>query len=165
MLCERGELDEVWRSAGEELGRIEVCEPSHVPAARHFLEKAVASVGLSEEKLADLALCATEAVGNVVKHAERGWLKIRCNESVVTVRIEDVGPGIDFAQLPNAVLAAGYSTAPSLGMGYSILLEMMDRVYLSTQPGGTWILLELQKAEADPLEAFAHLFLEDDGSP
>ncbi len=158
MLCEREDLESVWSDAGEDQGGVEILGVADVPKARRFIEEALALQGLLEEKIADAALCTTEAAGNVVKHADTGAVAVRTNERVVTIRIEDSGPGIDFAQLPNAVLAAGYSTAPSLGMGYSILLEMMDRVYLSTQKGGTRILLELHKVEADPLEAFAHLF-------
>ena len=121
------------------------------------MEDALGDQGLTEEKVQDAALCATEAVGNVVKHADRGSLAVRTTEQTVTIRIDDQGPGIDFAHLPNAVLNAGFSTAPSLGMGYSILLEMMDHVHLSTDHTGTVLLLEIQKQEADPLDAFAHL--------
>jgi anti-sigma regulatory factor (Ser/Thr protein kinase) len=161
VLCERDELEETWAICGADKGRVEITENADVPKARRFVEQALQDEGLSEEKIADAALCATEAVGNVVKHADRGAVAVRTTEATATIRIEDVGPGIDFAHLPNAVLAAGFSTAPSLGMGYSILLEMMDRVHLSTNTSGTVILLELQKQEADPLAAFAHLMVND----
>ena len=161
VLCEREELEAAWQVAGTDKGRVEITENADVPKSRRFVESALADEGLTEEKIGDAALCATEAVGNVVKHAESGALAVRTTELCVTIRIEDVGPGIDFAHLPNAVLAAGFSTAPSLGMGYSILLEMMDRVHLSTNTSGTVILLEIQKQEADPLAAFAHLMVND----
>jgi anti-sigma regulatory factor (Ser/Thr protein kinase) len=161
VLCERDELEAAWDTAGTEKGRVEVTENADVPKARRFVEQALQDEGLTEEKVADGALCATEAVGNVVKHADRGAVAVRTTEAIATIRIEDVGPGIDFAHLPNAVLAAGFSTAPSLGMGYSILLEMMDRVHLSTNTSGTIILLEIHKQEADPLAAFAHLMVND----
>ena len=38
-----------------------------------------------------------------------------------------------------------------------VTAEMMDHVHLSTDSRGTLLLLEIQKQEADPLEAFAHL--------
>ena len=161
VLCEREELEEAWEACGTDKGRVEITENADVPKARRFVEQALAGEGLSDEKVADAALCTTEAVGNVVKHADRGAVAVRTTELTATIRIEDVGPGIDFAHLPNAVLAAGFSTAPSLGMGYSILLEMMDRVHLSTNSQGTMILLEIQKQEADPLAAFAHLMIHD----
>ena len=156
-LCDREELEEAWSLAGEDKGEVSITETVDVPKSRRFVEEALADQGLPEEKIQDAALCATEAVGNVVKHADFGSLAVRFTEQKVTIRITDQGPGIDFAHLPNAVLNAGFSTAPSLGMGYSILLEMMDHVHLSTDSRGTLLLLEIQKQEADPLEAFAHL--------
>ena len=156
-LSERGELEQAWELAGQDKGTVEITETADVPKARRFVETSLSDVGLTEEKIQDAALCATEAVGNVVKHAEHGSLAVRTTDLTVTIRISDQGPGIDFAHLPNAVLNAGFSTAPSLGMGYSILLEMMDHVHLSTDHTGTVLLLEIQKQEADPLAAFAHL--------
>lgn len=156
-LCERDELEETWKNAGDDKGKVQITETKDVPTCRRFVESALADEGLTEEKIQDAALCATEAVGNVVKHADSGSLAVRTTEQTVTIRIADQGPGIDFAHLPNAVLNAGFSTAPSLGMGYSILLEMMDHVHLSTDHRGTLLLLEIQKQEADPLDAFAHL--------
>ena len=156
-LCERSELEEAWANSGGGKGFVQISQTADVPKCRHFVEEALGDQGLTEEKVQDAALCATEAVGNVVKHADRGSLAVRTTEQTVTIRIDDQGPGIDFAHLPNAVLNAGFSTAPSLGMGYSILLEMMDHVHLSTDHTGTVLLLEIQKQEADPLDAFAHL--------
>lgn len=157
VLCEREELDSTWQSAGADKGRVDITSNADVPRARKFVEEALADQGLDEEKISDAALCATEAVGNVTKHADTGSLAVRTSENAVTIRIADEGPGIDFAHLPNAVLAAGFSTAPSLGMGYSILLELMDRVHLSTSSQGTLLLMEINKQEVDPLAAFAHL--------
>lgn len=156
-LCEREELETAWADAGQSKGEVEITATVDVPKSRHFVEKALSDEGLTDERIQDAALCSTEAVGNVVKHADRGLLAVRSTEESVTIRIADQGPGIDFAHLPNAVLKGGFSTAPSLGMGYSILLEMMDRVHLSTDQHGTVLLLEIRKVEPDPLAAFAHL--------
>lgn len=156
-LCEREELEAAWADAGQSKGEVEITATADVPKSRHFVEHALADEGLTDERIQDAALCSTEAVGNVVKHADRGLLAVRSTEESVTIRIADQGPGIDFAHLPNAVLKGGFSTAPSLGMGYSILLEMMDRVHLSTDQHGTVLLLEIRKVEPDPLAAFAHL--------
>ncbi len=160
-LCERSELDEVWADSGRLLGHHDVRETADVPKVRRLVESSLSEEGLPEEKVADLALCVTEAVGNVVKHADRGRVEICGNEDLIRVRVDDNGPGIDFAQLPSAVLTAGYSTAPSLGMGYSILLEMLDRLHLTTGEGGTSLILEMQKKVADPLDAFIGFLSED----
>ncbi|MGE0488387.1 MAG: ATP-binding protein [Vulcanimicrobiota bacterium] len=160
-LCEPSELREVWEAAGELLGRHEVTELADVPRVRHLVEAALAAEGLNEDRVADMALCATEAVGNVVKHADRGAVEIRGNADCLRVLVEDDGPGIDFAHLPSAVLTAGYSTAPSLGMGYSILLELVDRLHLTTGEHGTTLILEMKRQQADPLDAFIGFLSED----
>jgi anti-sigma regulatory factor (Ser/Thr protein kinase)/PAS domain-containing protein len=154
-LCEPPEFDEVWAQAGVSAGERPIRSYADVPDLRHFVEKTLGAEGFTEERCHDMALCATEAAGNVVKHAESGRLEIRVIDEEAFILIEDKGPGISFSNLPNAVLTAGYSTAPSLGMGYSILLEMADALYLCTHPGGTSVMLKITRKVVDPLEAFA----------
>ena len=55
--------------------------------------------------------------------------------------VEDKGPGIGSLILPRATLARGFSTKPSLGMGYSIMLDVVDRLLLKTDEWGTTLLL------------------------
>lgn len=154
-LCEPPELALVWSQAGLSAGERHIASYADVPGLRHFVEETLMAEGFSEEKCHDMALCATEAAGNVVKHAESGRLEIRILGEEVCILIEDRGPGISFSNLPNAVLTAGFSTAPSLGMGYSILLEMADALYLCTHPTGTSVMMQVSRKVIDPLEAFA----------
>ena len=53
----------------------------------------------------------------------------------------DCGHGIDSLILPKAVLRRGFSTKPSLGFGYTIMLEVADRVLLCTGTSGTTVVL------------------------
>lgn len=158
-LCEPDELAQVWSEAGHSAGERHIESYADVPGLRSFVEATLTAEGFSEQRCHDMALCATEAAGNVVKHAESGRLEIRVLGEEAWILIEDRGPGISFSNLPNAVLTAGFSTAPSLGMGYSILLEMADALYLCTHPGGTSVLLRVSRKVVDPLEAFAALEL------
>ncbi len=157
IVCEHPEAEATWRSAGEDAGEIEVETTADVPKARDLVEAVLKAEGFIEERCYDLALCTCEAAANIIKHAERGRVSIRQGSEAAFVRIEDQGPGIDFAHLPDAVLTPGYSTAPSLGMGYSMLLELADRVHLATGEGGTCLLLEVSRHQADPLDAFSAL--------
>lgn len=154
-LVEPDEFAEVWGKAGTSAGERLIRSYADVPDLRKFVEKTLCDEGFADERCHDMALCATEAAGNVVKHAESGRLEIRVIDMDAWILIEDRGPGISFTNLPNAVLTAGFSTAPSLGMGYSILLEMADALYLSTHPGGTSVMLQVSRRVVDPLEAFA----------
>ena len=56
--------------------------------------------------------------------------------------IRDDGPGIDFRTLPHATLQRGFSTESSLGMGFTIMLQVCERVLLSSRPGRTSVVLE-----------------------
>ena len=159
ILCESDELEEVWAASGESLGERVINTNADIPDARHFVEDSIRESGFSEERCHDMALCATEACGNVVKHAKTGRLEIRFGGESLRLRIEDRGTGIHFTNLPSAVLTAGYSTAPSLGMGYSILLELCDCVHLCTSDQGTCLLLEVSRKVVDPLAAFVGLDL------
>ena len=159
ILAERPEMDEAWEASGPVVGERPIRGHSDIPELRRFVEHTLQERGFSEERCHDMALCATEAAGNVVKHADSGRLTIRANSELVRIRIDDSGPGIHFTHLPKAVLSPGFSTAPSLGMGYSILLELADAVQLSTGEGGTAVILEVSNKIVDPLEAFVNLDL------
>lgn len=159
ILCESDELEQVWAASGDSMGERVIDSHADIPGVRAFVENSIREAGFSEERCHDMALCATEAAGNVVKHAKNGRLAIRFADESLRLRIEDQGPGIHFANLPSAVLTAGYSTAPSLGMGYSILLELCDTVHLCTGDQGTCLLLEVSRKVVDPLAAFVGLDL------
>lgn len=154
-LVEPEEFVQVWNNAGTSAGERLIHSYADVPDLRKFVEATLSAEGFSDERCHDMALCATEAAGNVVKHAESGRLEIKVEGEDASILIEDKGPGISFTNLPNAVLTPGFSTAPSLGMGYSILLEMSDALYLCTHPGGTSVMLQVSRKVVDPLEAFA----------
>jgi hypothetical protein len=66
--------------------------------------------------------------------------------------VTDSGPGISALILPHATLQRGYSTKVSLGLGYSIILEVADKVLLATGPDGTSVVLikSLRSSPADP---------------
>ncbi|GAV23152.1 hypothetical protein cpu_16620 [Carboxydothermus pertinax] len=57
--------------------------------------------------------------------------------------VSDNGSGIDLSELPRTTLMAGYSTKHSAGWGFTLLLKTMDRIFLSTGPRGTTIVLEI----------------------
>ncbi len=161
ILCDLEELESAWNLCEQKLAYLKVEQTSDVPKARDLVEQILKGEGFPDERCYDMALCTSEAVANVIKHAEKGDLEVGIADDLVRIKISDQGPGIDFAQLPKAVLSPGYSTAPSLGMGYSILLELVDCLYMSTGPQGTVLLMEVSQQQADPLDAFAGLLERD----
>jgi PAS domain S-box-containing protein len=90
----------------------------------------------------DLLSPLCEALTNALKHARGATYRVFAKDGCVQVAIVDKGPGIDFRTLPRATLVRGFSTAASLGMGFTIMLQLCDRVLLCTRPGQTQVGLE-----------------------
>lgn len=156
VFCEYDELDAHWSDCGKELRSLPLNESADVPLSRKISEECMQEQGFSGERLFDMVTCVSEAATNVVKYGPPGLMKVKAEESGIHVRLDDVGPGIAFANLPKAVLLSGYSAGqtPSLGLGYSVILELCDCVYLSTGSKGTSLILEMVHKTADPLDAF-----------
>jgi anti-sigma regulatory factor (Ser/Thr protein kinase) len=90
----------------------------------------------------DIPTPAGEALVNALRHAGGGIYQLYAHGEVLQVAVRDEGPGIDFRTLPRATLQRGFSTASSLGMGFTIMLQVCERVLLSTHPGRTTVVLE-----------------------
>jgi anti-sigma regulatory factor (Ser/Thr protein kinase) len=104
--------------------------------------------GMSADAIEELVLAAGEAATNTVKHGIGGSCQAALLEEGVVVRVADQGPGIGRAELPQSLFRAGYSTKVSLGLGYTVILEVMDEVWLATGPSGT--IIQLVKRSGPP---------------
>jgi len=98
----------------------------------------------------DLIIASSEAAMNAVVHAGGGTARVCVDEKALQIWIEDHGKGIAMEQLPHATLERGYTTAGSLGQGFKMMLQTVDRAYLLTGPSGTRIVLEKFKETPDP---------------
>jgi len=125
-----------------------VSSPAELARARHRVSRIVMARYPQWTDLTDLLTPLCEALANAVRHAGRGTYQVFLKEERLQVAVNDEGPGIDFRTLPKATLTPGFSTAASLGMGFTIMLNMCDRVLLSTRPGSTRVVLELEVAKA-----------------
>ncbi|HEY3331925.1 MAG TPA: PAS domain S-box protein [Capsulimonadaceae bacterium] len=119
---------------------------------RELIANAALVVGHDDIRRYDLLTGAGEAVMNAVVHAGGGMVTICRDEQrrVVQVWIEDTGKGIARDTIHRATLERGFTTAGTLGHGFSMMLNTVDRVYLLTGPAGTTIVLE-QEAVAPEL--------------
>jgi anti-sigma regulatory factor (Ser/Thr protein kinase) len=107
----------------------------------------------------DLRTPAGEALVNALRHAGGGSYQLFSRAEKLQVLVRDDGPGIDFRTLPRATLQRGFSTAASLGMGFTIMLQVCERVLLSTRPGRTSVVLEFADRES-PAEDLDELVAE-----
>ena len=142
---------------------VPLMEPEHVAAPRELAEARGAIARTASERFPDWAprtdvrTPVGEALVNALRHAGGGSYQLFARDDRLQVLVRDDGPGIDFRTLPRATLQRGFSTASSLGMGFTIMLQCCERVLLSTRPGRTSVVLEFadRPSLAESLESLA----------
>lgn len=122
------------------------------PRLRRDLREAVRQAGMDRDAVEDLVLAVGEAVTNAVKHAGGGWCGVYRRAGGLVVRVSDRGTGIHADTLPASILQPGFSRAASLGMGYTLMLEMVDRIWLATERDGTVVQLEKRFGPEEKIE-------------
>jgi anti-sigma regulatory factor (Ser/Thr protein kinase) len=85
-------------------------------------------LGADESIIRRTAVATFEAEMNVIIYAAAGWLRYTISAQNVTIRIEDMGPGIEDIEL---AMKEGYSTAPDwvreMGWGAGMGLPNMKK--------------------------------------
>lgn len=150
------EKDEIIRLMLPAASTVALCGAEELSRLRADIMQACCTAGINEDDAYSLATAAGEAAANAVKHAVDGVAHVVSGDNLVRVAILDSGRGMDELVLPRATLMR-YSTTRSMGLGYSLILSLVDAVYLATDKSGTWVLMEKgsQNAEEElTLEAF-----------
>jgi anti-sigma regulatory factor (Ser/Thr protein kinase) len=129
-----------------EPGRVIV--PRELSESRTAIDRSAAGAFPDWAPRADIRTPVCEALVNAINHAGGGTYQLFTRDGRLQVLVRDDGPGIDFRTLPKATLVRGFSTASSLGMGFTIMLQGCARVLLSTRPGRTSVVLEFAPDEA-----------------
>jgi ligand-binding sensor protein/anti-sigma regulatory factor (Ser/Thr protein kinase) len=126
--------------------------PSELATARRRLLRAAETRFPGRIRHTDLLSTVGEALDNALKHAGGGAYQAFVRDECLQIAVSDDGPGIDFRMLPRATLVPGFSTAASLGMGFTIMLQLCERVLLTTRPGHTVVVLEFAPTREPQLE-------------
>lgn len=131
---------------------------SDLAVARKRLREAVIGLDGDSDLLTAVVSAAGEAFNNALKHAGSGEYGVFTKDGRLQVHVADEGSGIDFHHLPRMALVPGFSTVHTLGMGFTIMLQLAERMLLSTRPGRTEIVLEfpLTRAEVSQPERATH---------
>ena len=138
--------EEIENSLGEPVGdTFSLSNFSDLSMARDYISSIINSHLPDLKNSYDVLVSAGEIMTNAIKHAGGCEVNIYRHDSIVQLKISDSGPGIDFSILPKATLVPGFSTEQSLGLGFSIVLEICTRVLLTTQPGHTSLVLEIER--------------------
>jgi anti-sigma regulatory factor (Ser/Thr protein kinase) len=141
-IFEKEELESIL-DEGKPLGSMVLAASADVGRARYEILDILEKIGFDAGRREDLILCVSEAATNVIRHAKEGELRVRLLEDRIRVWVIDFGEGIDFSNLPKIALMRGFSTKISLGCGYTLMMELLDRVCLSSDKGGTTLVLEM----------------------
>ncbi|WAH36787.1 ATP-binding protein [Alicyclobacillus dauci] len=120
---------------------VEVKERTDITKCRERANQVFLDLGYEPTNIMGRLLVISEAVTNILKHAEYGKMILVEDGQSVRAVIQDTGPGFSIPDLPNTTLLAGYSTKKSLGQGFNLMMKMSDQVVLSTSPQGSTIIL------------------------
>ena len=109
------------------------------------IEEYFENMGWSRSRIFDVVVSVSEAVSNVLKHAKSGVITVFALKDRFHIWISDNGKGIDFSNIPKSTLQKGHSTGNSLGMGFCIMLELVDKLFLFTHSSGTILIMEIYR--------------------
>jgi anti-sigma regulatory factor (Ser/Thr protein kinase) len=131
-------------------------EAATASSVRRSAEHLAAELGMPERRIADLAIVAAEAAGNLVKHADQGVLLIRAvrtpEQAGVEIVAVDSGPGmVDIAHS----VGDGHSTAGTLGIGLGAIVRQSSWTDLHSVPGKGTVLIAQVWPSAAPEPAWA----------
>ena len=105
-------------------------------AARGAAAALARRVGLDEQRAAEVALCVSEATGNLSKHAVDGSVLLRVVRTAQVAGVEllaiDSGPGM--ADVTRS-LQDGSSSTGTLGIGLGTLARLADSLDIHSLPG------------------------------
>jgi anti-sigma regulatory factor (Ser/Thr protein kinase) len=141
-----GRLEIIDPDEAEEMTRdpevtVDIITPEDAEKARNVVREICKRHDLNGDDIERFLLAVGEAVTNAIKHGQGGKVRVGFNGEDVWVAVTDRGPGIETLAIPRVTLQRGYSSKTSLGMGYSMMLETADRVWLSTGPDGTTVIM------------------------
>jgi anti-sigma regulatory factor (Ser/Thr protein kinase) len=129
---------------------IEIADPSQIGEARRSARAMAEDVGLDETARGAVAVVATEAATNILKHATRGEIVLRGTNDrapLLDLLALDRGPGIaDVARARQD----GYSTAGSPGTGLGAMARLSSKLELYTRAGRGTAILARFGADAPP---------------
>ena len=120
----------------EKFSEHEISGPEDLESIKSDVDGRLRGMKVDESKVFDVVVSVSEAVSNVLKHAERGVFRGYASNDLCFVVVSDCGAGMRLNEIPLSV-QKGRSSKDSLGMGFSIMLELADLLYLCTGSDGT----------------------------
>lgn len=135
--------EEIYQIAGNATASWEIEDIDDIKAVLEEIREIVQKTDMDEPRVLGFVGCAVEALSNAVKYAGGGTVSLHTVSDGIVLVVADHGPGIEAFTLPDVALTKGYSTTVSLGMGYKVMIEFSDRIYLATNPDGTTVAIQM----------------------
>ncbi len=128
-----------------------------VSSVRRLIEEDGLAHELPERSIEDLLLCTSELGSNVVKHGGGGQVSYGYSEreGAYILYFSDRGTGIDESFLLDALLYRGVSSKISMGLGFTLVLQICDELVMCTDLQGTQIIFKKKKYPSLEEEAAA----------
>lgn len=123
---------------------IKIDSVEDLACAKKSVEEFFYKKNWNKNKIFDIVISVSEAVSNVLKHAQKGNLDIYYDHDSVYISVSDRGEGIELEDIPRFI-QKGESSKSSLGMGFSIILELASAVWINTNSNGTILIMLIEK--------------------
>jgi anti-sigma regulatory factor (Ser/Thr protein kinase) len=133
------ELDAI-KAEGREIFACTVDDPTSLAQARAAVAQVLDDHEVDGDARRRLELCVSEATTNMLVHGGGGGTMRLCAVGRrLRAIVADRGPGLNFL---NWTEGSGGANQPSMGYGYKIILDNLERVYLHTGDEGTTLVLD-----------------------
>ncbi len=122
--------------------------PHEIQKVEKFLSKANASIGLDDGTMYRILVAATEAANNAILHGNQSdpskevKICIQATKRLLTIRVDDEGPGFDPSKLPNPLEEA--NLLKEHGRGVFLIRSLMDDVKFVQLAKGSAIIMKVR---------------------
>ena len=98
-----------------------------------WLHLRLSKLSMDRTQQTRIATIAAELVENVIKYGGgRGWLSLEGHDSLLTIRVQDYGPGIEDVE---RALQDHFSSKGTLGLGLPGVKRLANTFEIATAPG------------------------------
>lgn len=128
---------------------VDISDSTQIALARRTASDMASELGFDEHDAGRVALLASEAASNIIKHAGQGQILLTpsfVHGPELSLLALDRGPGFDTVH----GLRDGYSTAGTLGGGLGAMQRMSSLFELYTRPGRGCVIRLVLRRSGDP---------------
>jgi len=129
---------------GERQVSYQIACPTDLSTLRKAIRELIAPFGTPGSSVLHFTVAVNEAATNALTHAGGGVAEVNLlqKDEFCRIIVRDQGRGISLADLPKAALQPGFSTNNTLGLGFQVMLQYADMIWLHSSAKGTTIVLD-----------------------